>query len=106
MLLIFSVNLTGRTQVCVFRSQNKLKEAIEELNSIVSVFYSDVQSWLELVDVYSTVSDYKVTVLGGVAALTVPNCVRSPPSSAWRRSPSCRPTARSYTRAWRNYTTR
>lgn len=56
------------TQVCVFRSQNKLKEAIEELNSIVSVFYSDAQSWLELVDIYSTVADYKVPIIG--AAVT------------------------------------
>ena len=47
-------------QVCVFRCQNKLSEAIQELNSIVSAFYSDFQSWLELADIYITVSDFKV----------------------------------------------
>lgn len=45
--------------MCVHRAQNKLAEAIQELNNIVGIFYSDVQSWLELADIYVTVTDFK-----------------------------------------------
>lgn len=49
----------SKRKVCVYRAQKKWKDAIDQLNSILSVFHADSQSWLELADIYTTLCDYK-----------------------------------------------
>ena len=55
-----------------------MKEAVDELNSIVSIFYSDAQSWLELADIYTSITDYKVYVQNNSKLLcSPPLCAQS-----------------------------
>ncbi|PVF92553.1 TPR-like protein [Serendipita vermifera] len=44
--------------ISVLRQQNKIDKCIEELNSFLDTFYSDLEGWLELADLYASLTQY------------------------------------------------
>jgi len=47
-----------KRQIVILRDQNKLDKAVEELSSYLDTFYSDLDGWLELADLYASIHQY------------------------------------------------
>ncbi|KII91761.1 hypothetical protein PLICRDRAFT_136209 [Plicaturopsis crispa FD-325 SS-3] len=47
-----------KRQISVFRRIGKIDRAVEELSKFVDTFYTDVEGWLELADIYSACNQY------------------------------------------------
>ena len=43
-----------KRRISVLRRAGKLEEAVEELSQYLDTFYSDLEAWLELADIYSS----------------------------------------------------
>jgi tetratricopeptide (TPR) repeat protein len=43
-----------KRQISVYRRMGKVEKAVEELSQFLDTFYTDVEGWLELADIYST----------------------------------------------------
>ncbi|KAF8719201.1 hypothetical protein AX14_011335 [Amanita brunnescens Koide BX004] len=47
-----------KRRISVLRRAGKLEEAVEELSQYLDTFYSDLEAWLELADIYSSCNLY------------------------------------------------
>ncbi|KIM92171.1 hypothetical protein PILCRDRAFT_810180 [Piloderma croceum F 1598] len=47
-----------KRQISVYRRMGKVEKAVEELSQFLDTFYTDVEGWLELADIYSTCNQY------------------------------------------------
>ncbi|OBZ76321.1 ER membrane protein complex subunit 2-A [Grifola frondosa] len=47
-----------RRKVSVLRKMGKVDRAVEELSALLDTFYTDVEGWLELADLYASCSQY------------------------------------------------
>jgi hypothetical protein len=50
------VQAVWKRVISVLRQQNKIDKCIEELTSFLDTFYSDLEGWLELADLYSSLT--------------------------------------------------
>eukprot|EP01042_Synura_sphagnicola_P003726 gene3726-4647_t len=51
--------LAMKRKVCIFKSQGDTKAALELLQLIVSVYQSDISSWLESAELFASVGDFQ-----------------------------------------------
>ncbi|KAJ7846360.1 hypothetical protein B0H14DRAFT_935380 [Mycena olivaceomarginata] len=47
-----------KRKISVLRRTGKIEKAVEELSQLVDTFYTDVEGWLELADIYTTCNQY------------------------------------------------
>ena len=47
-----------KRQISVLRKLGKINEAVEELSKFADTFYTDVEAWLELADIYASNYQY------------------------------------------------
>lgn len=47
-----------KRQISVLRKLGKIKDAVEELSKFADTFYTDVEAWLELADIYASNHQY------------------------------------------------
>ncbi|KAF7329893.1 TPR-REGION domain-containing protein [Mycena kentingensis (nom. inval.)] len=47
-----------KRKISVLRRTNKIDKAVDELSQFVDTFYTDVDGWLELADIYSSCNQY------------------------------------------------
>jgi hypothetical protein len=43
-----------KRQISVYRRMGKVEKAVDELSQFLDTFYTDVEGWLELTDIYSS----------------------------------------------------
>jgi hypothetical protein len=60
-----------KRQISVLRKLGKIEQAVEELASFVETFYTDVEAWLELADLYASLHQYASLLIGLVPAYCV-----------------------------------
>ncbi|CAF0863370.1 unnamed protein product [Adineta steineri] len=51
--------IVRKRQISILKDQNKINEAISELNSYLEVYQADQEAWSELCDLYLSEHDYK-----------------------------------------------
>jgi ER membrane protein complex subunit 2 len=51
----------------LLRKLGRIENAVEELSRFVDTFYSDVEAWLELADLYASHHQYASLVIGLVS---------------------------------------
>jgi hypothetical protein len=47
-----------KREISVLRTLGKIDRAVEELSKFVDTFYTDVEAWLELADIYTSNHQY------------------------------------------------
>ncbi|KAF8208337.1 TPR-like protein [Mycena galopus ATCC 62051] len=47
-----------KRKISVLRRTGKIEKAVEELSQLLDTFYTDVEGWLELADIYTTCNQY------------------------------------------------
>jgi len=47
-----------KRQISVYRRMGKVEKAVDELSQFLDTFYTDVEGWLELADIYSSCNQY------------------------------------------------
>lgn len=47
-----------KRRISVFRRLGWIDKAVEELNQLLDTFYTDLEGWLELADLYSSCNQY------------------------------------------------
>jgi len=47
-----------KRKISVLRRMGRLQRAVEELSTLLDTFYTDVEGWLELADIYSSCNQY------------------------------------------------
>merc|ERR1712110_744320 len=47
-----------KRKVAIFKAQNKMNDAVNELNRYLSIFSCDYESWIELSDIYISQQNY------------------------------------------------
>ena len=52
-----------RRKAGVLRKTGKIEKAVEELSSMLDTFYTEVEGWLELADIYTSCQQYVVVHL-------------------------------------------
>ena len=59
LIYIYSLSkAVWKRRVSVFRRTGKIDKAVHELSQYLDTFYTDVEGWLELADIYATCSQY------------------------------------------------
>ena len=58
----------------ILRDQNKIDKAVEELSSYLDTFYSDLDGWLELADLYASVHQYGIVSIHFMLMFTKSIC--------------------------------
>jgi len=48
-----------KRQIVILRDQNKFDRAVEELSAYLDTFYSDLEGWVELADLYASIHQYR-----------------------------------------------
>lgn len=56
------VKAMWKRRVSIFRRTGKLDKAVNELSQYLDTFYTDVEGWLELADIYATCCQYVASV--------------------------------------------
>ena len=47
-----------KRRISVLRRTGKIQEAVEELTQFLDTFYTDLEGWLELADIYASCNQY------------------------------------------------
>ena len=47
-----------KRRISVLRRTGKIQEAVEELTQFLDTFYTDLEGWLELADIYTSCNQY------------------------------------------------
>ena len=55
---LITVQAAWKRQISVLRRAGKVDNAVSELTKFLDTYYTDVEGWLELADIYSTVNQY------------------------------------------------
>jgi ER membrane protein complex subunit 2 len=64
-MLCFCASLHGqqalwRRKVTVLKEMGRIDKAVEELSELLDIFYSDVDGWVELAEIYYMCNQYVV----------------------------------------------
>jgi ER membrane protein complex subunit 2 len=57
-----------KRQISVLMKLGRIENAVEELSRFVDTFYTDVEAWLELADLYASHNQYASLLIGLVPA--------------------------------------
>ena len=59
-----------KRRISIFRRTGKIDKAVHELSQLLDTFYTDVEGWLELADIYASSSQYVSNPLSEPQTLT------------------------------------